>query len=140
FQRFPQRGTLTGRWVKTLHGGMKCEPTNSELVGLAVRFFDGCVPKPGGNGSELHQHVIIASGTSRSIVNRIGWVPFNWTACINGKDYSGHAKIAVGIRDLVDGWGAVFGFEIFGRCLIENFRHGLMALLIHLDMYVHIKR
>src|SRR5699024_8582489 len=120
FQRFPQRVKLTVRWVKTLHRGMKLEPANTQLACLTLSFLDSRFTKPRINGPKTQQPVLIARR--------------------NDKNYGGHVKLAVGIRNLVDGWGAIFCLEIFGRSLIENLGHGLMALLIHLDMYMHVKR
>ncbi len=119
---------------------MKFEPANTQFVGLTLRFFDGCLTKPGINRPKWQQHVIIACRTGDEVVNRVGQMPLELATRINSKDYSGHAKLTVGIRNLIDGWGALIGFEIFCRRLIEDLGHGFMPLLIHLDMHVHIDR
>src|SRR5699024_10774002 len=138
FQRFPQRVKLTVRWVKTLHRGMKLEPANTQLACLTLSFLDSRFTKPRINGPKRQQHVIIARRTDNYVVNGVWYVRFNLAMSFKRDNYGGEVKLEVVIVNLVDGLGTIFCLELFGRIFIENLGHGLMALLIHLDMYKHV--
>src|SRR5699024_11035223 len=123
-----------------LHRWMELETLYAKFNCLALRLLNSCCTGSRVNGPERDKHVVIACRPSYEIFDRVWHVAIELGARVQGKDHRCHPKIAVYPGDLVDGWRAVFGFEVFGRCFVELFRHGLMTLLVQFYMNVDINR